>query len=93
MNVFIGSPGVDLGAAGVNVDGSEIIFGPGVDGQMGLGNDDHAGNAVGAEIVEHHVHNVCLRVLGGAHHDLFNTAHVRDNPVIALIHFDEKMTA
>ena len=78
-HVVISAPGVDLGSASVNIYGSEVVFGPGMDGQVRLGNHDHAGNAVRIERMEDHVHNVGMRVLGGIDHDGFDFMHVVKN--------------
>ena len=48
---------VDVLAAGEVVDGGIAQLGPGVDGQMALGQDGHAGDAVGGELVDHRLHH------------------------------------
>lgn len=75
-HVIVRAPRVDFGAAGVNVDGSKIVFRPGVDREVRFGDDDDAGDAVRVEGVEHDVHDVRARMLGRVHHDAFNFMYI-----------------
>jgi hypothetical protein len=41
--------GVGVGSAGEQVEVGEVVFGPGGDGEVGFGEDEDAGGAVGLE--------------------------------------------
>jgi hypothetical protein len=89
----IRSPGINFGAARKNVEGSEIIFRPGMNRQMRLGNDDHAGDPVRVKRMEDDIHDPRMRMFGRFHHDGFNFMNIVQDFGIAMVKFDQKMSS
>jgi hypothetical protein len=69
-------PGIDFRAARKNVDRRETVFGPGMNGEMRLGDHDDAGNSVRIKRVKNDVHNARFGVFGRLHHNGFHFMHI-----------------
>ena len=64
-----------------------------MDGEVRLLNDDDAGDAVGIEIVEENVDDGGFGGFGRSHHGFFDFPGIADYFGVAIVQFDEQMTA
>lgn len=89
----IGLPGIDLRAAGEDIERSKIIFGPGMDRQMRFRDDDHSGNSMRVKRVKDHIDNAGFGDFGRLDHHGFDFVDVVENFGVALVEFDQEVAS
>jgi len=78
-------------AAGENIDGGIFKFRPGMDGKMGLSDNDHTANTDGIELMEMCIDNRRPRRVGRGYHELFDFCDVIKKCWIAFVQFNQKV--
>ncbi len=86
-------PGVDRFAAGKDIYRRITIFWPGVDSNMGFGDDDHTAYAVRAEGMESMAYDGGFTFDAGLNHRFFDVALVLEQLKVAVMELDEYLSA
>lgn len=80
-----------MAAAGVDVHGGEVVLGPCMDGEMGLRDDDHAGDAARGESVEYDVEDHGPSGFGRCDHAFLDSGHVAESGGGAAVQLDKEV--
>ena len=70
--VAVGFPRINFRPAGKHIERSEIIFRPGMNGEMRFSDHNDSGNTVRIKGVKNNVHDAGFRMFGGLDHDGFD---------------------
>ena len=81
--------GVEGLAAGEDVDGGVAVLGPGVDAEVGLGDGDDAGHALGVELVEGLTEDSGAHKLGGGEEGVSNKVQVVQQDAVTVLQFQQ----
>jgi len=82
---------IERAAAGENVHGGEAVFRPGVNGDVRLGDDDDAADAVRAEVVKDFGDYGPVPRPDGVEHDRPKPLGVLEQRGIAVVEFEERV--
>src|SRR3954469_8351520 len=84
---------VQTRAAGKNIDGGAGVFGPGVNRDVGFGDDDDAADAVRAEVVKDVGDDRAVGLANGVDDDFFDFVGMREFEGVATVIFQEHVFA
>jgi len=85
--------GIQACTTGKYIHGGISLFGPGVNGEMTFDDDDHAGDALGTELMEMGGDHRGIGLQSGGLHELFDQDFVVQHRWVTVVEFNEHMAA